>query len=69
MTDESERETQYEVRGKKGEQCEYNGCESESVTLIQFDETKPVQRIWFCAPHAGNSMKKHNDANTVEVLQ
>lgn len=69
MNNESEHIMQYEVRGEKGEQCEYERCESESVTLIQFDETKPMQRIWFCASHAGNSVQKHKDAHTVEVSE
>lgn len=65
-SEESTMGIQQETHGSKGEQCEYENCENEATTLVQFDETKPVQRYWFCAPHAGNSVQHHDDAHKIE---
>lgn len=67
MDAKSSEQMMHEEHGVEGESCRYEDCKNESTTLVQFDETKPVQRYWFCAPHAGNSIKKHDDAHKVEV--
>jgi len=64
-SDEGSTVGDYQVRGARGDQCRYGQCESEATTLVQFNETAPVLQIWFCGPHAGNSIKKHDDAHTV----
>ncbi len=64
MNDTQESEAQ-QTRGEAGGQCQYEDCDTEASTLVQFDETAPTLRVWFCPAHAGNSVKKHDDAHTV----
>lgn len=61
-SEQSEDET---VRGEECGRCCYEDCESEATTLVRFKETKPTLNVWFCGPHAGNAIKKHDDARTV----
>jgi len=56
-----------EVRGAHGTECNYEDCTQVSTTLVQFDETKPVQRIWFCGGHAGSQIANHDDAHKFEA--
>jgi len=59
-------DTDRKISGEKRGKCCYESCENEATTLVKFEETKPKLHVWFCAPHAGNSIKKHDDAHTVQ---
>ena len=65
-TDRDSRDEEYQIRGSEGKQCQYEGCESESNSLVRFEETKPTVHIWMCGPHAGNSVQQHDDAEVVD---
>jgi len=66
MSERSTNGTEQKIRGESGGPCQYMECESEATTLVKFEETKPKLHVWFCGPHAGNSIKKHDDAHTVQ---
>jgi len=65
----SDGEVEHTVRGEEGGECQYEDCQNSATALVRFEETKPTVHTWMCGPHAGNSLKKHDDAEVVESAE